>query len=409
MHSLAALALALLLATASVPSVGWQTNVGGRIYSSPVLYDLDQNASLEILVCDSEGRQLVCLDSQGAILWRYGGPHLFRSRLTATPAVAPVDRDPQPDIFVAGSDGQLARLRPDGSEVWRIQLPGAVNWSGPSILSRPFPLILVGTEDRWLVAVQPHGAIAWQRRLHGAIGGHPCVADLDGDGAQEIISTAAAAGFYCLDHLGAFLWRVPAMAGTDGVPVVARLAPEQAPTIIIATGDGQVLALEAPTRRLLWRYRTVLHNTSIDNTLALADLDGDRALEIIFADTAGYLYALNAQGHERFVVPIPSGAVSAPAIGDVDGDGTVEILAPAEMGDLLCFSSDGRLEWRFAAPPRLTSSPAIADVDNDGETEIILASHNNSVYCLTLHAPFNPALAPWPAGRNNPAQTGSLD
>jgi len=406
MHALLRTWIALALLTPASPEVKWVANLGGRIYSSVVVADLNRDGLVEILDCDSEDRQLVCLDSGGKELWRYGGTQVFSIRLTSTPAVGDLDRDGEAEIYLAGGDGQLVRLDEGGAEVWRLQPPGNVDWCCPALLTRPEPLVLIGTNDRWLVAVGPEGEIAWQRQLRGGMGGRMAIVDVDGDGSEEIVCSGGGGGNYCFDYGGELRWRHPSMTATDSGPAAGCLREGEPVTLVCVEGEGTLAALDAATARVRWRYRTVAHNNPIDATLALADLNGDGALEILFCDITGYVYALTAGGAEYWVSKMENGAYAAPAVGDVDGDGRPEVLVGSNDGYLYCFDAEGNLKWRFAALPLIGTSPAIADIDGDGETEILVGSHNNRVHCLTLHGRYDPFLVPWPCWRANSANTG---
>ena len=410
MYTLATLALCLSLVTpgAREPEIKWVANLAGRIYCSVVIADLNSDGLLEVLDCDSEDRQLVCVDSAGKELWRYGGAQVFSIRLTSAPAVGDLDGDGKQEIYLAGGDGRLIRLDGSGHEVWRLPLPGNVDWSSPSLLTAPEPLIVTGTNNGWLVAATPDGRLAWERHLRGGVGGPLGLADLDADGSQEVLCPGGDGGNYCYDYRGGLRWRVATMGPVDAGPVAAHLRQGEPLTLVCVDGEGAVAARDAVTRRLRWRYRTVAHNSSIDATLALADLDGDGGLETLFCDTVGYLYALRADGSEHWVARMDNGSYSAPAIGDVDGDQRVEVLVGGNDGFLYCFSAGGELKWRFNAMPVIGTSPAIADIDGDGEAEILFGSHNGRLHCLTLHGRYDPGLVPWPTRRFDPAQTGWL-
>ncbi len=115
-------------------------------------------------------------------------------------------------------------------------------------------------------------------------------------------------------------------------------------------------------------------------TLVLADLDGDRRLDVIEAGGGGVRLLKNEGG--RFADVTPASGLSGPARaalgGDYDNDGQVDLLVVRTTG-LALYHNEG--EGRFAAvgesaglPERegLPATAAFADVDHDGDLDIVV-------------------------------------
>ncbi|MFH1469073.1 MAG: FG-GAP-like repeat-containing protein [Pseudomonadota bacterium] len=163
--------------------------------------------------------------------------------------------------------------------------------------------------------------------------------------------------------------------------------------------------------------------SSLEASPVLYDLDGDGALDIIQADSAGALHVLRADGTELPGFPVDtapleeldpehpdnhldnplfsafSGAVGGtivgtPAVGDLDGDGQAEIVLGTARGHLYVFEPDGSLRAGFPVqqdpvdytdPDNILdegffASPALGDLDGDGDLEIIAAGMDQLVY-----------------------------
>jgi len=159
------------------------------------------------------------------------------------------------------------------------------------------------------------------------------------------------------------------------------------------------------------------------STPALADLDGDKDLEIIAADFGiqgvqdGKVYAWHHNGDPVKGFPVtptnsPGGIISSPVVGDIDGDRDPEILVGAG-GALCAWHHNGSIVNGFPRGDHgLTwSTPAIGDIDNDGIVEIIVCTQgkNNSppglIICYEAGDYYQPTMQ-WPMFMNNPKRTG---
>jgi hypothetical protein len=97
-------------------------------------------------------------------------------------------------------------------------------------------------------------------------------------------------------------------------------------------------------------------------------------------------------------------------LADVDGDGKVEVLVGDREGYLSCLDNAGRLKWRFTTPEdrEIRESAAVADLDGDGKLELVFGCKQGDLECLSLDAPANPKLMPWPSRRQDPAGRAML-
>ncbi|HEY1015844.1 MAG TPA: VCBS repeat-containing protein, partial [Herpetosiphonaceae bacterium] len=137
---------------------------------------------------------------------------------------------------------------------------------------------------------------------------------------------------------------------------------------------------------------------------AVADLDGDGALDVLAADSAGCVWAWTAPGVLRPGFPLmTSGScaqatrINAPlAVGELDGDPQLEIVAgnrgpgtaPNQRGQVFAWNHDGSLlagwpremGWNaaFATGPAEITSVALADLTGDGRLEVLAGTSNNA-------------------------------
>lgn len=179
------------------------------------------------------------------------------------------------------------------------------------------------------------------------------VADLDGDGAREVIG-AAYTVFVIDGSTGVLIDSLDPVGGRSwpGV-VVADVDADEALEIVTAHGQGYVYVFnwDAGTDSLTtaWSKRP---STGELRGLAVADLDGDGTLEIVVSAaianrTNTWVYehdgALRAgwpqlDNDSGYAAGVYNDNV---ALGDIDGDGAGEIVVPSDVHYICAYNPDG--------------------------------------------------------------------
>ncbi len=151
--------------------------------------------------------------------------------------------------------------------------------------------------------------------------------------------------------------------------------------------SGRYIALDSKGKHL-WDYRT--QNNAGRAPPAMADADGDGALDITGGSTCGWMVHLfNGRGERRWRYEVANQAnvLAPPAMADLTEDAGLETVAVALDGRIYALSSEGRLLWRSTPVSNVQASaagPAIADVDNDGRPDVIVVMPGKParVFCL---------------------------
>ena len=134
--------------------------------------------------------------------------------------------------------------------------------------------------------------------------------------------------------------------------------------------------------------------SSFGRQFAFADLDGDGRLEIISAAIGGdgtYVFAYHydgtpINGFPAFFPDYKGWLDTFPVVGDVDGDGFNEIVVvfgwngaydSTKHSGILIISADGKIKRAVEASGSITygSAPALADLDEDCIPEIVLQTN----------------------------------
>ncbi len=217
-----------------------------------------------------------------------------------------------------------------------------------------------GLEPAW--TFQPAG-----EQFDASVG----VADLNGDGAQEVIATTIQGAVIALDADGKELWRWRQGDVISVPPTIAELMPTPGPEVVVMTNTGHIYCLNGRSGELLWKYEMSGGIQWGSAAVPAVDLDGDGKLDLVTGDSRGQVVALHGDGSLLWSVKYERGIKSAPAVGDMDGDGKPEILFGAVKTPLVCLDITGKERWRVGAEAEAVGAPVLADIDGDGRPEAI--------------------------------------
>jgi subtilase family protein len=375
-------------------------NDNGRPNAAP------HSFTIEILVHSTKGgHRLTGQDRRAAYLQRDQGmlpgfpKAITRGAITtgvptgdgeSSPVLADLDGDNRNELIVAGSDGFVHALRPNGTE-----LPG---W--PVRGDQP-PL---HTGERAFQSGEVSGNVG------GAILGSVAVADANRNGVPEVYADDLEGKVYGWNAVGQRIVRVQANPSFSGKPLQPFVNSRHG-----ETNRTQHGFLASPV---------------------LADLDGDGKLELIAAGMDRHVYAwhLNGSAVDGFPVLVVDGSkvssvdsqthqvtfkpdagslqqgaiVDTPAVGDLNGDGKSEIV----VGTNEEYDADSDGGWNAA--PANSASHNLLDqarqfVDDfksqcgspcDDIPDVPIGPANSRLY--TIHAdgnahPGGPFVSGWPA------------
>lgn len=280
------------------------------VMGSPTLADLDGDGRLEV-IAGSFSHKIFVWSWDGAVL--PGWPRDVWDGVASTAAVGDLDRDGSPDIVI-GSDvaNDCSNCQPFGA----ISRGGMVH-----------ALRVDGTE-----------LPGWPQYVSGFGWSSPALADLDRDGALEVV---AGSGFFPSNEPrgrslhawradGRLMWRFDAPNVIIGSPAIADLSGDGYPEIAIGDMSGNMYLL-AWHGGVVWSRNGVSSEVPNGNGAyffgpMLADVTGDGAPEVVASDANWRVKAWNLAGERVMDVSTRFSMWNSPAIGDLDGNGTNEVV-----------------------------------------------------------------------------------
>ena len=166
-------------------------------------------------------------------------------------------------------------------------------------------------------------------------------------------------------------------------PAIADIDSDGKLEVIFGSDDWYVYALNGEDGSELWKFRTQLG--IVQSSPALGDIDNDGKLEVVFGSWDSYVYALDAENGNQIWNFTTGGSINiSPSLGDIDGDSKLEVI----IGSLDCKiyainGEDGSELWNYTTGGGVAYiSPALGDIDNDGKLEVVCGSQDNTTYAL---------------------------
>jgi M6 family metalloprotease-like protein len=323
------------------------------------------------------------------------------------PLVVELDRDlPGKEIFIARTNGRILAWRANGTSL----LPS----SKTALVAAP------GKESRRFT-------VAEFLNVNSSISFPPAAADLDADGAAEILLATDGGKLMAIHGRDANadgspdqLWETP-LPAKPSTNVSVRPGDK---TVWIGLENGALHSFAPQTGDLLssQQFQSAVSNIALtgDNLLvsagnelhfaradqsamllkifpagigniAMADLDNNGALDLIAKDEAGNVAIFSENGDEIFAFqpweqPLPTGL----AAGDVDGDGRKDLVF-ASTGGLFAYNFNGSSLLNFPilfgqgnlpGAPRFIE-PLLLDVNSDATQEIFITAAGGDLYAYS--------------------------
>lgn len=301
----------------------------------------------------------------------YGEFAKLPGNIFSSPAVGDVDRDSQPEVFIAIASSQTE---------------GAVYGF------KTIPLYMQDTSAQGHVyTVRRATPLAgWPKVIAGPIYSSVTLGDIDNDDTLEVIVAGDDRTLHVWSHDGTPLDSFPRdlTMETRSTAAVADIDPAYPGNeIVILSGDSRVFAFHGDGTTVPGFPALTPWVDWVSSSVAIADVNRDRRLEIVACNKKG-IYVIDGRGNVLPGWPVlhDQVAISSPAIGDIDGNGYPDITV-AIGKNLYAYNYNGTLMTGFpvviSCADAVQSSPVLADIDGDRKQDIIIGSPDGSLYCVS--------------------------
>ncbi|WAS90854.1 outer membrane protein assembly factor BamB family protein [Nannocystis punicea] len=322
-----------------------------------------------------------------------------QTRLIATPGNG--DRD----VGGVAIDGDTIYFTTDNAQIVAATLAGKLLWTAKaSGKVRPAPAladldgdgavdVVVGDESGTLRALNGKtGAPLWEKKSgtneFGARGyvAAAAIADLDGDGHDDVVAGARDAILAAYrGKTGEVLWQQSRDSGIHASPTIADFDLDGKPEVLAAWAYGDLSVHDGATGEPRWATVVQMDEAGIEGLFGtpvpLAGKPG-----VIVAGTSWWgdnedgvvLVGAESRAHRAF-----EGRVSASAVVmDLEDDGRLEAIVGTEKGLLLAFTADGGRRELARLGGAIEAPALVADVDGDGAHELLVATRDGTLTCL---------------------------
>ncbi|MFV2070616.1 MAG: FG-GAP-like repeat-containing protein, partial [Pirellulales bacterium] len=175
----------------------------------------------------------------------------------------------------------------------------------------------------------------------GCIDSSPAIADVDGDGAMDVVVTTTAGSIIALDGEGRQIWMRGTQIPISIAPTVVDLLGDGRPEVLALNQAGQLFCLDSLAGDPIWKWNLPGKVEWGMTAIVARDIDRDGVAEIVVADDHGTVACLSNDGQVRWTYQGAHGAAYCPAVGNVSGDAADEIVIAGTKRPLVCLSHTG--------------------------------------------------------------------
>ncbi|EGC33355.1 hypothetical protein DICPUDRAFT_56468 [Dictyostelium purpureum] len=199
----------------------------------------------------------------------------------------------------------------------------------------------------------------------------PVIADIDDDGIKELIVSVSY--YYDQEKYANPIYR----SKLESDILIENYIAGGITVFDLSTGD-----IKWQTHLDLTTDKTAFKG-SIYGSPTVVDLDGDGKLEIIIGTALGFVYVLNHLGNPwEGNYPLVLDSVFTQIVTeDLNADGKLELIVFDNNGNIVCFSYNGDQIWDNKVSSGKSEFPAsIGDIDGDGILDVVLSTFNAGIF-----------------------------
>jgi outer membrane protein assembly factor BamB len=310
----------------------------------------------------------------------------------ATNAIAVAFRRGEESHIVAvDTEGTIYCFRRNGERVWKYSRGGkAVDFrllNVADLEGKGANEILMSDSRGYLYAVDSHGHLRFEVaattfRVSPAAAGR-----IEGEKHTTLVFGTDDKDFYAVRANGEVLWHTHAVGALGrALPILTSLGSERSVVLVLVGPEG-LDARDAKTGKILWHTPALLQTYQ---SIAVADIDGDGAPEVLYGDKSNRVFCVDAHGQSRWTVHLDGRAIFfAPAIADLEGKGRATLFqvvrdAGVNGKSLYALDSGGAIIDSWELPGGGVSSPILCRWRNESEVHLLAVGASGKLIAFRL-------------------------
>jgi subtilisin family serine protease len=325
----------------------WPVNIGGASASSPLIVDLDDNGTNEVVFTRPEGA-IDALNADGTQYMPDSFPVSLGGTITGSLAISDLDNDGTLEIVACRQSGEIHCINSQGNAFFT-----------------PFTNI-------------------------GSTRSNPIISDLDGNGTKEIIVVSQAREVVVLNSNGTVyddMYPLQIEGATLAPSAVGDINNDGIKEIIITTTSNMLHVINPTTGQEINGFPVNYANYTLSGA-TLAQLDTDPYMEILVpSTTSGVLHAYDDDGSVIFERTLDGQLKTAVAVGEVNHMlGEIQIVAITSIGTVYVMDAQGNDIPHFPVALDVTveSSPILAGLNDAGDATIIFGDSNGLMHGINM-------------------------
>ncbi|MDF1661088.1 MAG: PQQ-like beta-propeller repeat protein [Planctomycetota bacterium] len=290
--------------------VKWQLKLPSGTDSPPAIADLDGDGNLEIVIGtmwtrDKKGRVCAISSKTRKILWEAKVPGCVQS----APCLVDLNKDGVLDVVVTswrGDHSVRALSGKNGALLWSYVTAGTKRsmgmYHGVAISKKNGALRIVAANcDGHLYCLDAKGQLIWTKKLSETLFSPPTIADLDGDGEEELIQPSSKHLWVIGLKKGELCWKKNLGANSARGPALVDVNQDGKLDILLGAGR-QFFVFSGGTGKVLWKRTVKIGNSpyeKIDNGPIIANFTGSGKLYVFFVAGKGHSGKTQKQNYGR--------------------------------------------------------------------------------------------------------------
>ncbi len=213
----------------------------------------------------------------------------------------------------------------------------------------------------------------------------PIIADLNSNGQKEIVVINNAGELRIFANSGATVLKQSFSEQVTGNAAVANMDADLDLEIIFGTMDGNLFGVNMDGSLMNGFPKSM--NSPIHKGVAVGDITRDHIPEIIFGSFDGMLHAFTADGDTvlNFPIMLDSRVNRTPVILKLEGDSTnYYIFTTTVNNDFLRINLDGTIDNFYSSWNAINTNISICDLDKNEFPDIVFGTDTGRLYAFTL-------------------------